>query len=98
MPRPEPKDPLPSPETYESLTPDVVTSIKALMNCEADEHQQKIAMDWIISMLCRTYENAYYKQDTDTAFALGKQFVGQQIVNIHKLDSKSFFKPKRTTP
>lgn len=96
MPRPEPKDKLPSPDTYEALSEAEVFSIKALMDCTADEHQQKIAMDWIITMLCRTYENAYHRQDTDTAFALGKQFVGQQIINIHKLDTQSFF--KRTTP
>lgn len=64
-------------------------SIRAVMNGEADATQQRRAMKWIIESCCGTYEMPYRPGEDgrrDTDFALGRQFVGQQIVAMpHKL-------------
>jgi len=61
-------------------------AIKAVAAGTADEAQQKRAIEWIILKACRAYEVSFYPDDQggarDTDFALGRQFVGQQIVKL----------------
>lgn len=61
-------------------------AIKALAAGNANEGQQKRAIDWIINKLCGTYDLSYRPDsDRDTAFAEGKRFVGTQLVKQMKL-------------
>ena len=53
----------------------------------ADEMQQRRALAWIINTASATYEFHYHPSERDTAFALGRAFVGQQIVKLSKLDA-----------
>ena len=63
-----------------------VTAIQALNRGEANADQQKRAMKWIIELASRLYEFNYYPSERDTSFALGRVFVGQQIVKMLKLN------------
>lgn len=62
------------------------SAIQALMRGEADEGQQQRALKWIIEVGAGSYQFQYYPSDRDTAFALGRGFVGQQIVKLSKLN------------
>lgn len=58
-------------------------ALKALAAGNANEGQQRRALDWIVHSLCGTYDQPYRPGeggDRDTVFACAKQFVGQQIV------------------
>jgi hypothetical protein len=66
----------------------VTGAIKALAAGNANEGQQKLALDWIIVTLCGTYDQPYRPgSERDTVFACAKQYVGQQIVKQMKLVS-----------
>lgn len=64
-------------------------AIQALVQGNATPEQQKRALDWIVNKACGTYDLPYrpggLDGDRDTSFAIGKQFVGQQIVKLMKL-------------
>ncbi len=62
-------------------------AIQACMNGVADSRQQKRSMDWIIRVCAKTYDLQYFDSPRDTDFALGKKFVGDQIVLLSKLDT-----------
>lgn len=64
-----------------------VNAIKALSRGEADKEQQLMAMKWILQDACMKFEFHYYPTDRDTAFALGREFVAQQLVKIINLDT-----------
>jgi hypothetical protein len=67
----------------------VTGAIKALAAGNANEGQQRTALDWIIYTLCGTYDQPYRPgSERDTVFACAKQFVGQQIVKQTKLVAK----------
>ena len=57
-------------------------AFQALVRGEAEPEQQKRALKWIIESAAGTYEFSYYPSERDTAFALGRVFVGQQIVKL----------------
>ena len=63
-----------------------VLSLQALARGEASESQQKRALQWLIERASGTYEFHYYPSERDTAFALGRAFVGQQVVKMLKLN------------
>jgi hypothetical protein len=63
------------------------TAVRAVADGTADADQQKRAMKWIIEKAAMTYDLAYFQTDRDTAFALGRVFVGQQIVGLLKLNT-----------
>jgi hypothetical protein len=70
-----------------------IASIQALSRGEADEFQQKRALNFIIETLARTYDEQYYPDSSrDTDYALGMRKVGQQIVKCLKLDLATFKK------
>ena len=64
-------------------------AVQAVANGNASADQQKRAIAWIVGTLCGTYDLAFRPDDhggsRDTDFALGKAFVGQQIVKLLKL-------------
>jgi len=64
-----------------------VAAIQALSRGDATEDQQKHALRYLIETLCGTYDMAYRPASArDTDFALGKAFVGQQLVKFLKLN------------
>ena len=97
------KDPaLPKAEPWKPSHYEVadVAAIQALARGDATEDQQKRALRYLIETLCGTYDMAYRPASPrDTDFALGKAFVGQQlvkflIINVHALkDDPSRGKP-----
>lgn len=63
----------------------VIGAMKALAAGNASEGQQRLALRWIVEAACATYDQPYRPGvcgDRDTAFACGRQFVGQQLVKL----------------
>lgn len=60
------------------------TAMQALAAGTADKEQQQRALRWIIEKGARTYDFSYRPgtSDRETNIALGRQFVGQQIVKL----------------
>lgn len=66
----------------------IVAAVKALAAGNANDGQQKAALDWIIRAVAGTYDQPFRPGDDgpyQTAFACGRQFVGQQIVKLVNL-------------
>lgn len=63
-----------------------VSAFQALERGDADTHQQRRALKWLIERAAGTYEFNYYPSERDTAFALGRTFVGQQVVKLLRLN------------
>jgi len=63
--------------------------MQALARGEANSDQQQRALKWLIEQAAGTYEFQFYPSDRDTSFALGRGFVGQQIVKLLKLNLSS---------
>lgn len=65
-----------------------IVAFRALREGRADGYQQMRAMEWIV-FASGTYENPFRPGGADgdraTNFAMGKQFVGQQIVKLMNL-------------
>lgn len=62
-------------------------AIQALVDGVAEPYQQQRAIKWIVELAAGTYEFQFYGTDRDTAFALGRAFVGQQIVKLMKVNA-----------
>ena len=64
------------------------SAIQALARGEADADQQKRALSWILRQACALPEWVYQPGDSDrdTNIALGRQFVGHQIVKLQNAD------------
>ena len=59
-------------------------ALQAVANGTADDGQQKHALDWILKQACGLPDWAYRESQRETDIALGRQFVGQQIVGALK--------------
>ena len=67
----------------------IVKSLQALSSGEATEHQQKKALQWIINDASGAYSPAFHSGadgERNTTFALGRAFVGQQIIGLLKIN------------
>lgn len=62
------------------------SAIQALVDGRAEPHQQQRAIQWIVNHAAGTYEFNYYPTDRDTSFALGRAFVGQQVVKLMRVN------------
>lgn len=63
-----------------------VAALQALATGTANEGQQQRALKFIIETVANTYDLAYQPNSSrDTDFALGRAFVGQQLVKLIKL-------------
>ena len=66
-----------------------VVAVKAVAQGTATAEQQTRAVDWIINQAALTYDMPFRSDadggDRDTTFALGKVFVGQQVVKLVNL-------------
>jgi len=67
----------------------VATAIKALHRGDASEHQQKLALEWIVREACGKAYFPYHPNDRDTAFALGRLFVADLIIGMFNADLSS---------
>lgn len=83
-----------------SFEPADAAAIQALAKGSASADQQRRALDWIIHQAAGTYDLAYRpggeEGARDTTLALGRQFVGQQIVKL--LNIKIGLLPPRREP
>lgn len=90
MPRKSPDPSLPKAEPWKPAyweIPDAA-AFQALHRGDATEDQQKRALKYLIETLCGTYDLAFRPvSPRDTDFALGKAFVGQQIVKLLKINT-----------
>jgi hypothetical protein len=68
----------------------ITASIKALAAGNANEGQQRRALEWIVRSVCGTYDLSF-RPDSEraTAFAEGKRFVGLQIIKHTKLTTSA---------
>ena len=64
-------------------------ALQALYNGEAEPEQQKRALSWIVHQASGMYEFNYFGSERDTSFALGRSFVGQQIIGVIKQHTPS---------
>lgn len=63
-------------------------AMRALAEGKATEHQQREALKWIVDVACATYQTVFIPGDPhSTSFFAGRQFAGQQIVKLLKLNS-----------
>lgn len=64
-----------------------ISAVQAVARGDADSNQQRRALDWIIRQACATYDWPFRPNSArDTDVALGRQFVGQQIVKLLHLN------------
>lgn len=65
----------------------VAAAFKALHTGEASAHQQQIALQWLVREACGKAHFPYHGEAThDTAFALGRMFVGDLVVGLFNAD------------
>ena len=57
-----------------------IRALKSMRAGVATEHEQKIALDYILNILCNRFGNQFYPTERETNFAQGRKFVGDQIV------------------
>lgn len=69
-------------------------ALKALNAGNANEAQQKRALAYIINTLAGTYEETFYPEERNSAYAQGRRYVGLQIVKLLNLPA-SAFRPKK---
>lgn len=68
-------------------------AIRAVATGKASEHQQIIAMQWIIEQVAGTYQTSFSPDNHSlTDFAEGRRFVGTQIVKLINLDPEKLKK------
>ncbi len=78
---------------------ETVWALKALAAGEAVKAQQSMAIQWIVNKLCGTYDMPYRPgSQSDTDFAMGKMFVGQQIVKFIKMEPDAITRLPKIAP
>jgi hypothetical protein len=83
------------PKAYESAKyePADIGAVRAVYNGEAEPHQQRRAMEWIMNNACEIKELSYRPDGEggfgDTAFAEGRRFVGIQIAKLVSMPRKT---------
>lgn len=67
-----------------------IRALKALAAGNANEAQQRRALDWIINTACMTYDVTFLPDVAGASdFMQGRRFAGQQIVKLLKLTPAS---------
>lgn len=66
----------------------ICEAFQALEAGNANELQQKKALDWLLIKLCKTYDMSYRPGDQmATAFAEGRRAVGLEVVTMLKVNT-----------
>ncbi len=83
---------LPSPVDPARFDDIIVYALNGLADGNASPQQQKKALEWIINEASRAAGPGHYQPDSqrNTDFALGRAFVGQQIIGILKIPMMDF--------
>jgi len=69
-------------------TPGHVLAMQRLSVGEANEEEQKMALQWIIEKAAGTYDVSYRPDsERDSVFAEGRRFTGLQIVKLLHINS-----------
>lgn len=63
----------------------VSLAFKCLEKGEASPDQQKLVLDFLIKIGCRTYDTDWFPEERISCFAAGRRYVGQQIVRFINL-------------
>lgn len=57
-----------------------IRALRSLRNGVATDHEQALALDYILNVLCDRFGNQFYPTDRESCFAQGRKFVGDHIV------------------
>ncbi len=68
-----------------TFVPADATALQAIAAGTANDSQQKRALKWILEGACGLPVWAYRESPRETDIALGRQFVGQQIMGLLKV-------------
>lgn len=68
------------------------TALQAVASGTANNGQQKRALDWILKSACGLPIWPYRADERETCVALGRQFVGQQIMGVLKVNVSALSK------
>ncbi len=63
-----------------------VAAVQALCRGEATDYQQKRVVEWLLYCAAGVHEHHFYPSDRETAFSLGRKFVGDQFQKASKID------------
>jgi len=88
----------PRPDDAIDAEPADAHALRALHNGTASPEQQKRALGWILTRGCEVGGMPWWPSDRETAFALGRLFVGKQIGRLLICDLKSLRRPSNETP
>ncbi len=81
--KPNPRSPSTRPWHPAAYTPDEVYALQNLERGQANEVQQKLALNFIVRRLCGTYDNTFMPDsDRETVFAEAKRHVGLELVKL----------------
>lgn len=85
----KPRSPAWMPVHYEAKH---VEAVQACLKGIADEHQQKLAIEWVIIEAAGTRELSFRSDadggDRETAFAEGRRFVGLSLAKMAEMSPK----------
>lgn len=68
------------------ITSSDASALQALASGTANDGQQKHALQWILEGACALPVWPYRESQRETDIALGRQFVGQQIMGLLKVN------------
>jgi len=68
-----------------ATTSSVSMAFKSLEQGAASPEQQKLLLDFLIRIGCRTYDTDWFPEERTSCFAAGRRYVGQQIVRMINL-------------
>jgi len=71
------------------VTYKIALAMHALRDGVASQDQQQMALQWILGEACAKMHFPYHGTDRDTAFALGRRFVADQITGLFTIDMKA---------
>jgi hypothetical protein len=76
----------------------VAYAVKALAAGKAIEAQQRLAVDWLIRIACRTYEDQFDPESVETTtYMLGRRSVGQAVANLIAMPATRIPKARKAT-
>ncbi len=81
--------PRPPADKAGQVTYKVAMAMMALRDGVASPDQQQMALKWILGEACAKLHFPYYPNDRDTAFALGRRFVADQITGLFSMDTNA---------
>ena len=101
--KPEEMVPLPVPRAYDpaKFNAAVAAAMMAVYTGTASPHQQKMALHWIVNKAAMASGVPCFRPggldgQRETDFALGRAFVGQQILGVLKLSANEIVVDKST--